>query len=429
MRALCVSVRGVALSAALVLSAALLACSAVAGRRAAARLRRRARAARIVGHHGAAAQSSSPPAKPVADDDLAAQLTVLSGLRQVSQSDLDRYAEKPASLKQLIESGRGSSVQCSRQAAIDHADRTDRRRTRTALSRTRRAAEARRSAPQDLSLRIHARRRRRLRRARSRRSSPCGCRPSLLADKEHDEPIGVQGLLVKNAGTTDAPHPVFFARRPAWYPETYLGELGMDYGLYDDVRDVTERPEARARSPLSLAGDDEQGRPSEALRRRRRPTTIPSRSRSASCRCSNDPNSDASGKLVRSKEPPAARSPSCVNDPDVQERFGIKKYYEVADLHARLAAESDLVRPARTAARLSRRREHPCEREDRRHVAHRLLLQARRHARRTTPRHQARSAKGAAADRQEPGVPARRGPRTIRPFNGCSLCRWPRRFS
>src|SRR4029078_5145388 len=63
--------------------------------------------------------------------------------------------------------------------------------------------------------------------------------PAKLIEKSDGERVGIQGLLVKNAGPADAPHPVFFARRPGWYPQTYLGDLGMDYGLYDDVRDVT----------------------------------------------------------------------------------------------------------------------------------------------------------------------------------------------
>lgn len=50
-----------------------------------------------------------------------------------------------------------------------------------------------------------------------------------------DENAGVSGLYIKSLGTTAGDRPVIVAGRTAWYPDTTLGKLGMDYGLYDDA--------------------------------------------------------------------------------------------------------------------------------------------------------------------------------------------------
>lgn len=50
-----------------------------------------------------------------------------------------------------------------------------------------------------------------------------------------DENVGVSGLYLKSLGTAADDRPVLATERPAWYPDTPLGKLGMDYGLYDDA--------------------------------------------------------------------------------------------------------------------------------------------------------------------------------------------------
>ncbi len=56
--------------------------------------------------------------------------------------------------------------------------------------------------------------------------------------KPIDERAGGFGLFLK-LGPPQAGHPVpmFVAQRIAWYPATALGDLGMDVGLFDEVRD------------------------------------------------------------------------------------------------------------------------------------------------------------------------------------------------
>ncbi len=58
-------------------------------------------------------------------------------------------------------------------------------------------------------------------------------------DEPLDERATVQGFFFKLAG--DSPElvrPVFVAARVAWHPATLLGDLGMDLGLFDDVRAI-----------------------------------------------------------------------------------------------------------------------------------------------------------------------------------------------
>ena len=66
-----------------------------------------------------------------------------------------------------------------------------------------------------------------------------------------DARSGALGMFLK-AGRDDQRRwrPVFAARRIAWYPPTRLGELGMDVGLFDDLRGA-EPEDRRARSPAS----------------------------------------------------------------------------------------------------------------------------------------------------------------------------------
>ncbi|HWA98138.1 MAG TPA: hypothetical protein VG713_06580, partial [Pirellulales bacterium] len=68
------------------------------------------------------------------------------------------------------------------------------------------------------------------------------------AEWKLDQPLEVRGgaraIFVKLAGAApDAIEPVFVAERIAWYPDTVLGHLGMDVGLFAGVAD---------RTPLSI---------------------------------------------------------------------------------------------------------------------------------------------------------------------------------
>jgi len=56
-------------------------------------------------------------------------------------------------------------------------------------------------------------------------------------DQPIDERAMALGLFLKLASAdVPQPVPVFVAPRVAWFPNTVLGDLGMDYGLFDDLK-------------------------------------------------------------------------------------------------------------------------------------------------------------------------------------------------
>lgn len=143
------------------------------------------------------------------------------------------------------------------------------------------------------------------------------------AGEEHlDQPISFIGFFLKNAGqANDDPLPVFVTRRVAWHPDTTLGKLGMDVGLFDTISDhsrikATEREAfyqllaAAARAEMSqldrLTRDDYPAAP-----------------------LFNAPELQR-GRLVGLSGVARRITKIVVEDPDIIERFGIDHYYEVA---------------------------------------------------------------------------------------------------
>lgn len=55
------------------------------------------------------------------------------------------------------------------------------------------------------------------------------------AESPLSQRVGVKGMFVRLAGEEDRSAPILVARRVAWYPQTPLGDLDMDVGLFDDV--------------------------------------------------------------------------------------------------------------------------------------------------------------------------------------------------
>ena len=54
-----------------------------------------------------------------------------------------------------------------------------------------------------------------------------------------DARIAALGAFIKTTGPNEEPAPAFAAARIAWYPDTPLGDLEFDYGLFDEIRDRT----------------------------------------------------------------------------------------------------------------------------------------------------------------------------------------------
>lgn len=260
--------------------------------------------------------------KPAADDDRSAQLAVMTGLRLISQLEWDRYAETPNSAQDLGAAGRGrlwhvrgtlrsiTPIELTDDewgklyAELDElpADDPRRRLYRCTIE----LADGGPTATV-VSMRI----------------------PSQLVGRDNlDERVGVQGLLVKNAGTAEAPHPVFFARRLAWYPTNFLGHLGMDYALFDDVRRETHDLKQERECFYQLLATMRKADFAQLLNQ-------PFANRDAQTGefsvvpLFNDPLS-IRGKLVELVGTARRAVAVVVDDADIQERFDIKKYYEVS---------------------------------------------------------------------------------------------------
>jgi hypothetical protein len=260
--------------------------------------------------------------KPAADDDRAAQISMMAALRQVAQLDLDRYAQTPAKPAELGESSQGRLRHVrGKLKSIKPIELTD--------------DEVGRLYPELDNLKSDDPRRRLfLSEVTADDGGPSVSvvsmrMPSQLVPRDGlDERVAVQGLLVKNAGTAEAPHPVLYARRLAWYPRTPLGDLGMDYSLYDDVRLVAQDLKLERETFYQLLSTmrkaDQAALFAAATANydaaEKEFTVVP---------LFNDPASTR-GKLVTLVGTARRAIAVVVNDPDIVERYGITKYYEVA---------------------------------------------------------------------------------------------------
>ncbi|HVX63607.1 MAG TPA: hypothetical protein VHC19_23495 [Pirellulales bacterium] len=139
--------------------------------------------------------------------------------------------------------------------------------------------------------------------------------------KPLDERCAVKGLFVKLAGEdAAAADPVLVAQRVAWYPETVLGDLKMDIGLYDEI---SPRAELGARDRecfyqlLAAAG---RAGTQELLRR--------TPGQYSAVPLFNEPEKQR-GKLIALEGTARQCLMRRVEDPDIVARFGIDQYYEI----------------------------------------------------------------------------------------------------
>lgn len=181
-------------------------------------------------------------------------------------------------------------------------------------------------------------------------------------DAPLDERVGFDGIFLKQAGPVaeDAPPQgavgplVFAAKRVAWFPPGLLGDLQMDVGLFDAVRDRTRLNERECfyqlLAAVKLAAPnqlDAAGRKQIAELRQYLPKLIgdadlPARQRTAARRALARAERNASDVVPLFNEPELQRGKLFVvrgdalraieirvTDPDIVARFGIDHYYEV----------------------------------------------------------------------------------------------------
>jgi len=164
-----------------------------------------------------------------------------------------------------------------------------------------------------------------------------------------DHRAGAIGFFLKlGRNETGEPEPVFVARRVAWYPDTRLGNLGMDIGLFDDLRpdgqeeggpgDPRAGPRPRLRDMRLTARNREcfyqmlaaagRAEPGELIREAQQELR---RSGAESCSVVplfNEPTRQH-GRLVVLSGTAREAVLIQVPDQDVQARFGITHYYQV----------------------------------------------------------------------------------------------------
>lgn len=168
-------------------------------------------------------------------------------------------------------------------------------------------------------------------------------------DQPLEELAGALGMFLKLAGTdANQPRPVFVAPRVAWYPATELGELGMDYGLFDDLapegtmedqasqakpksrRDLgTLRLTSRSREcfyqMLAAAG---RSKPGELLAKANAALKQSGQKTSPVVPLFNEPQKQQ-GRLVVLSGTIRQAIPVRVGEDDVLARFGIDQYYQM----------------------------------------------------------------------------------------------------
>ncbi len=141
-------------------------------------------------------------------------------------------------------------------------------------------------------------------------------------DEPLDERAGVRGFFVKLSGEKPEPlGPVFAARRVAWYPHTELGDLGMDYGLFDDVN-TNERLSLRDQEcffELLAAAKRANGRELRERTREQKFSVIPLFVKAE----------DQKGKLVALTGTARRVIQIRIENPATAAAYGIDSYYEV----------------------------------------------------------------------------------------------------
>jgi hypothetical protein len=254
--------------------------------------------------------------KPLDPEERTPLVSALAGLRQGSQQEFDHYSEKVESLKPLgAPEAKGRLWQVS-----------GRLKSLTAEEFTKEELERIYAEVDDLP---GGDPRRRMYRGEIELTA--GAAPvtayllrvpkGLTGRRDLDERVIVEGVLLKNAGSAESPQPILAARRLAWYPRTPLGDLGVDYAAYDDVRlESHDLKNEREAFYQLLAGMQRADFAKLVAETQGAYSVVP---------LFNEP-AMMHGKLIALQGTARRAVSVVVNEPDVVERFGIKRYYEVS---------------------------------------------------------------------------------------------------
>jgi hypothetical protein len=164
-----------------------------------------------------------------------------------------------------------------------------------------------------------------------------------------DERAGAIGMFLKLAGDDAQPTPVFVASRVAWYPENLLGDLGMDYGLFDDLKSEEgtgqENPAAKTkprRDVTAMRLTNRTGEcfyqmlaavcrasPGELLRNAKETLKKEGKRGFSVVPLFNEADKHR-GQLVMLSGTVRQVVPVRVSEEDLQVRFGIRQYYQLS---------------------------------------------------------------------------------------------------
>ncbi len=181
-------------------------------------------------------------------------------------------------------------------------------------------------------------------------------------DQSLDELCSASALFIKrekkdhdaHAELNQATDFVFVAPRVAWYPRNFLGELGMDYGLLDGVRDRTRLDEREcfyqmlaavsraAEQAIEREGQQELARLKSEWDASERNGALDAKERQAARRALASAKRNASdivplfnqaqaqrGKLFVVRGEALRAIEVRIDDPDIVSRFGLRHYYEL----------------------------------------------------------------------------------------------------
>lgn len=162
-------------------------------------------------------------------------------------------------------------------------------------------------------------------------------------DQDIREPMSARGIFVKLAADTEAAnssHPIFVAQRIAWHPDSYLGRLGMDMSLFDQVQQRKTLLSEDRECFYQLLNVAEQFDASQLLAAARE--TQERLDEAAQHKDKREPSGLAFtiGQLLKKPEEYAGAPFDFtgllkraikirVTDKDIRERFGIDHYYEL----------------------------------------------------------------------------------------------------
>ena len=150
-------------------------------------------------------------------------------------------------------------------------------------------------------------------------------------DEPIDESAGALGMFLK-VGSEDLnrPQPYFVASRIAWHPPTRLGKLGMDVGLFDDLKKRKDRRLTADNREcfyqmLAAAG---RAKPGQLLQEANEQLRHSGDESFSVVPLFNQP-AEQHGRLVALSGTAREVSRIRVEDEDIQTRFGIDHYYQL----------------------------------------------------------------------------------------------------